>query len=241
MLFSVLAVVFTYGTMFLSHEGERFAIVSVLENLQPFLTIGLAVIFLHEKLSSPTRSVLIFGTVGIFLMFAPIIAGGATFDFQRAILAFLASLGAAIASIVAKWVKRPDAIITISAWQFIIGSLPFFVLSGLLEKGAPIQFTASFLVILFFLAIGTAVTSAVWYVLIQKVDVSRLSVLFFLLPVFGLLLANRTYSTSATALQWIGIIVVISGVILGIRKRILGSNEIKKNTDRYPKSMNGVL
>lgn len=219
-LFSVLATAITYGTMFLSHEGTSLAAIPVLENLQPFFAIVLAGLFLHEKLSPATRTVLIFGTVGILLMSVPVLVDGAAFNFQRATLALLAALSAAAASVLAKGIKRPDAIITISAWQFIIGSIPLFALSLLFEKGMPIQFTPSFIAALLFWAlIGTAAASTVWYILVQKTDVSRLSVMFFLAPAFALLLSNRLYAVPVGVFELSGVGIIISGVILGFKRQ----------------------
>lgn len=217
-IFSIPAVVLTYGPMFLSHGRTGNPLVPMLENLQPFLSVFLALIFLHEKLTPATRIVLIFGTLGIFFMFAQTLTGGAVNNFQSAMLAFLASFSAAATSILAKFIKRPDVILTISAWQFIIGSIPLFIFWQLFEKNMPVQFNPLYLAILLFLAIiGTGATSAIWYALIQKVEVSRLSVLFFLLPGFGLMLANLSSGTLITTMEWIGIIMIISGVILGIK------------------------
>lgn len=219
-LFSIPAVVFTYGTMFLSHGRTGGTLVPVLENLQPFLTVIFAIIFLHEKPSPATRAVLIFGTLGIFFISVQALTGGLAYNFQSAMLAFFVSFSAAATGILAKYIKRPDVIVTISAWQFITGSIPLFILWQLFEKNMAVQFNPPFLSILLFLAIiGSGATSAVWYALIQKVEVSRLSVLFFLLPGFGLVLANRFSAVPVTVLQWIGIITIIGGVIIGIKKQ----------------------
>lgn len=234
LLFSIPAVVITYGTMFLSHGGTGMATIPVLENLQPFLAVILATLFIREKLSSATRIVLIFGTVGLLLLSVQAFAGNAAFDFQRAILALLASLSAATASILAKGIKRPDAIVTISAWQFIIGSVPLFILSGLFEKSISAQFDTIFWAILLFLAIiGTATTTVVWYILIQKVDVSRLSVLFFLLPAFGLLAASALYAVPISLFEWVGIITILIGVIIGIKKQSVSTSHQNGNKRIY--------
>ena len=226
MLFSIAAVVFGYGGMFLSHAGNSSMLVPVLENLQPFLTIMLATAFLHEKLSSATRTVLAFGTFGIFFMSAGMFTGSGDFNFQGGMLAFLAALSASGASILAKRIKRPDVILTITAWQFIVGSIPLFILSRIFETSLSTEFNISFLAILFFLAIiGTAATSAVWYVLVQTVDVSRLSVFFFLSPAFGLLLANRLYAVPIGFFEWIGITTIIVGVIFGFKKQSARESE----------------
>ena len=220
LLFSIPAVVISYGTMFLSHGKPDMTIISVLENLQPLLSVFLAIIFLKEKLSPATRSVMVFGIIGVAIMSVPALTGGSMFSWSSAVLALLASLSAAVTSILVKKIKRPDAIITISAWQFIVGSIPLLLLSSLFEKNSSPQFTLLFITILLFLAIiGTALTSAVWYVLIQKVAVSRLSILFFLLPVFGLILSKTVYRLPINLLEWVGMVTIIIGAVIGLKKQ----------------------
>lgn len=220
LLLSIPAVAFTYGTMFLSHKNPTMTMVPVLENLQPFLSIFLAITFLHEKLSSATRAVLLFGTIGLILLSAQIFIGGSGFDVQSAIFALLASFSAAATSVFVKWLKLGDVIVTLSAWQFIIGSLLLFVLSQLFELNAVVQWGVSFVSILTFLAvIGTAATTVLWYKLIQRVDVSRLSVLFFIAPALGLVMANRLYGVPASIIEWMGIITITTGIIIGLIKQ----------------------
>ena len=221
LLLSLPAVVITYGTMFLSHINPKMTSVPVLENLQPFLSVFLAMAFLHEKLSIATKRVLIFGSVGILILSIQAIMGGIGLNAQSATLALLASLSAAAASVVAKLVKRSDIIVTLSAWQFIIGSIPLFMASLLFEKNSSIHFTIPFLSILLFLAVvGTAATTVAWYLVLQKTTVSRLSVLYFLSPAFGLLFANLAYGTTITILEWLAIASIITGVLLNLRKQI---------------------
>ena len=218
LLLSIPAVAFTYGTMFLSHENSTMALLPILENLQPFLSIFFAVIFLHERVSPAARIVLLFGTFGLLFFSFQSFTEGVGFDFRNAILAVLASLGASGASILVKWLGRRDIAVTLSAWQVIIGSIPLFVLSLLFEKNAPIHWTVSFVSILFFLAlVGTAATTVVWYKLIQTFDVSRLSVLFFLSPALALIVANRLYAVPVSDMEWIGVIIVAGGVAVGLK------------------------
>ncbi len=225
LIFSIPAVVITYGAMFLSHRDPNMTIVSVLENLQPLLFVFFAVTFLHEKLTSATRIIMIFGILGVTILLIPALTGTAVFSWSNAVLALLASLSAAVTPILVKSVKRSESIVSIASWQFIIGSIPLFLLSLLFEKSAVTPFNITFVSILLFLAIvGTALTSVVWYMLIQKTAVSRVSVLFFLLPAFSLLVSKYAYSLPTSTLEWIGMSVIVIGVIIGVRKQFTLEN-----------------
>lgn len=225
LLFSIPAVVITYGAMFSSHGDPSMTIVSVFENLQPLLSVFLAVIFLHEKLTSATRIIMIFGTLGIFIMSIPAFTASSMFSWSSAMLAILASLSAAVTTILVKRIRRSNAIVTIASWQFIIGSIPLFLFYILFEKNTLVQFNLLFLGILLFLAlVGTALTSVVWYMLIQKIAVSRVSTFFFLLPAFGLLVSSYAYNLPVGMFEWMGIGIIVAGVLIGLKKQSLLEN-----------------
>lgn len=220
LLFSIPAVVISYGTMFLSHGGNNTLLVPVFENLQPFLAVIFASFFLHERIAPATQTVLVFGSLGILLILAQTLTSGGNFSLQSSTLAFLASLSAAGVSILAKRIKRSNVILTISAWQFIIGSIPLFILSQLFEKDMSVAFNMVSVPILLFLAlVGTAASGAVWYMLLQKAAVARLSVFFFLLPALGVLFTNSSDISAVSMLEWAGILTIILGVIIGVWKQ----------------------
>ena len=58
--------------------------------------------------------VLVFGTVGIVLISIPVFTDMAKINYQMTLLALVASLSVATVSIIAKGIKCPDAIVTIS-------------------------------------------------------------------------------------------------------------------------------
>lgn len=70
-----------------------------------------------------------------------------------------------------------------TAWQSLLGALPLFALSAVWEGAQRVQWTLSFVVLLLLLGPGgTALTTTVWYWLIQRDDAGRLSLYLFLVP-----------------------------------------------------------
>ncbi|GEM_PF-3695209 len=81
------------------------------------------------------------------------------------------------------------------------------------ERGVAVQWTVQFVTVLLFLAlIGTALTTAVWYWLVQRDDVGRLTLFLFLIPVFGLAIAAWVFGEQISRTESVGIALTIAGV-----------------------------
>ena len=182
------ATTINYAAMFLSPGRTGAGIASVLGNMQPLFIIIMAAIFLGERLSKISLLALILSSIGVVLISSPAFWGPSAYGLSGPILAVVASVGAAGGSILMKYLGNSAVVLSVTAWQFIIGSLPLFVFSRLTES--PIyssMINYEFIDILFLLALfGTAFGSVAWYLLIQRHEVSQLSLSFFLVPVFGL-------------------------------------------------------
>ena len=112
-------------------------------------------------------------------------------------------------------------LLTMTAWQLILGSLPLLMVSALFEGGAKVIWDLEFIGILLFLAlIGTAFTTAVWYWLVQRGDVSRLTLFSFLVPVFGLAMAALFYGEAVSLLEISGVVFIIGGIGVVIREEV---------------------
>jgi probable blue pigment (indigoidine) exporter len=84
------------------------------------------------------------------------------------------------------------SVLTVTAWQLIVGSLPLLAASAIVERGALVTWNIQFVGALLFLAlVGTALANAAWFWLVQSGEVSRLIIFLYIVPVFGLALGER--------------------------------------------------
>lgn len=211
---AVSATTVSFGAMFLSPGRAGAGLAAVLGNLQPLLVIALAAPVLGERLTRRTALALALGLTGVLLIAAPTLFGPGRSAAVGAVLALAASAGAAGGSVLMKRMGRPAAVPLVTAWQLVVGSAPLLAASAFVEHGARVRWTAEFVGLLLFLAVvGTALTTAVWYALIQRHDVGRLSLFFFLVPVFGLAAAVVAFGESVGRLEGVGIGVIIAGII----------------------------
>lgn len=208
----------SYAGMFLSPGRTGAGIASIIGNMSPFFTVLLAALILHEKLSRAAKLALVLGVAGLFAISFPDLFGAGAYGIAGVFLAIAASGGSAVSNILVKLMKNEHSIIRISAWQFIIGSVPLLVLSSIAEKGQAIIWNFTSLGILLFLGvIGTAFVTAVWYLLIQYHDVGKLSLFLFLIPAFGLAIAWLVFREPLNTSEMLGVGLIFIGTAALIR------------------------
>jgi len=216
----LVATTFTYGAMFLSPGRTDAGIASILGNLQPLMVIVLATIFLSERLTRYSTTALILGVGGATLTAAPALVGPDGYGLPGAVLALAASAGAAAGSVIIKRMGRAEGrgrrgtVVTVSAWQLIVGSVPLFLLSALLERHAHLAWNGELVSLILLMALlGTSLPTAVWYSLIQHNDVGRLSIFLFLVPVFGTAIAFLAFGDVVSVPTVVGMVLTASAVI----------------------------
>lgn len=207
----------SYGAMFVSADQAGVGIASVLGNLQPLFVVVLADPVLGERLTRSDLANLVLGVLGVMLIATPALRGGNAYGLSGPILAAASSFGFAFGSVLVKRMDPKSGLLSITGWQLLLGSLPLFAGSALLESGERVQWKAEFLGFLLFLAlVGTALVTAVWYWLLQREKVGQLSLLFFLVPVFGLALAAVVYDERIGWSEASGVAVILSGIAAAI-------------------------
>lgn len=225
-----------FGAMFLSPGRTGAGIASVLGNTAPLIVIALAASFLAERVTRGKAAALVLGFLGVSLIAYPAITDPAPFGVLGAVLPLTAATGFASASVLIKRMDVGDALLPVAAWQLLIGGAPLLVVSAWLERDAVIAWHSIFISLLLFLAlIGTAFATALWYWLVQRDDVGRLSLLLFLVPVLGLVLAVVFYREEVGVLEAIGVAVTVSGIGVVVREswRRATPHEVRRHTQSH--------
>ncbi|MBF6596307.1 MAG: DMT family transporter [Thermaceae bacterium] len=230
LLLAAVSTTIGFGAMFLSPGRTGAGIASVLGNTQPLFAVVLAAIFLKERMTFPRLVALTLGTAGATLIAYPALAGADAYGLSGAVLALAASAGTAAGSVILKRMQIKDetspepsrtrrgsgfgrALLVVAAWQLIIGSLPLLALSGLTERGTPVIWSAEFITLLLSLAlVGTSFATALWYWLVQRVEVGRLSMFLFFVPVVGLGIAAFIVGERVGPLEVLGAALAVAGI-----------------------------
>jgi len=173
----------------------------------------LARAFLGERLTASRVTALILGLSGVALIAYPALAGPSLFGIAGPFLALLASVGSALGSVLFKRLGNKDDFLTIAAWQLLLGTLPLLAVSVLIEPVKQIIWTPEFAGLLLFLAlVGTSLTTAAWYWLLQRHDVGHLTLFLFLTPLFGLGIAILVFGEKVGGFEIMGVLLTLAGI-----------------------------
>ncbi len=218
-----------YGAMFLSPGRTGAGIASVLGNTQPLFVLGMAAFFLGERVSIGKVMALLLGLAGVTLISYQALAGADAYGMSGAVLALGASAGAATGSVLVKRAGLESGLLAVAAWQLIIGSLPLLGASMLFEPNATVIWNLKFVSLLLFLAlVGTSFTTALWYWLLQRMEVGKLTMFLFLVPVVGLGIAAVVLGESVGLLEIVGAALTVAGIAVVVRE----GQESGKGSDR---------
>ncbi len=210
---ALVATSLTFGAMFLAPGRTGIGIASVLGNAQPLVTVVLAATFLGERMTPGKWASLVFGFVGVALISYPALTGPDAFGLSGALLALAASVGASSGGILVKRMGVREDLLTVTSWQLILGSLPLLLASTVVEGAAPIVWNPEFVSLLLFLAlVGTSFLTLAWYWLIERDDVSRLTMFLYLIPVLALGVAALVYGEGVSPVEGTGILLTLAGI-----------------------------
>ena len=209
----LLATTLTFGAMFASPAYTGAGIASVLGNTQPLIIIVLAALLLSEKIGPGKALALGLGLAGVTLLALPALRGQAGHNLLGATLALVSSASAAVASVTVKRLRPGNDLMALTAWQLVAGSVVLLGLSSVFEPGSSIAWTGGFVGLLLFLAfVGTALSTWLWFWLLQRTEAGRLSLYLFLVPVFGLLIAMTGFGERLNAWQAGGAALILLAV-----------------------------
>jgi drug/metabolite transporter (DMT)-like permease len=199
------------GAMYLSVGPAGAAIPSVLANTQALIVAPFAIIFFGESLTWRKLTALSLGFIGVILTVAP---GSVSLgNLNGSLFALLASAGIASGTLVLKYIGDRVDFLAVTAWQYILGSLPLLLVALIAEDVGETIWTPPFISGLLFLGlVGSAGASLLWFFLVQKQELIKLTAFTFLTPVFGLLLAEIFFREPLSALNALGLLLTIAGV-----------------------------
>lgn len=133
-----------------------------------------------------------------------------------------ASLSMAIGTILIRYVSRYADPVVATGWHMIIGGLPLFAASLLLETNQWQDLTLSgWLSLSYATVFGSAIAYGVFFLLASKGNLTSLSALTFLTPVFALMFGHLLLAEELSNLQWFGVgLTLISIYLINQRENI---------------------
>jgi drug/metabolite transporter (DMT)-like permease len=142
------------------------------------------------------------------------------FDWQQLFqngewLMLLASLSMAVGTVMIRFVTRHADPVVATAWHMILGGLPLFALSGISEtqQWVNIDFYG-WMALAYSTIFGSAIAYGLFFYFASSGNLTSLSSLTFLTPVFALLFGSLWLSEVLSPLQWFGVSLTLVSIYL---------------------------
>ncbi|HEY9736775.1 MAG TPA: DMT family transporter [Trichocoleus sp.] len=214
---------------------------SVMIDSQPLAVALMARFLFGEQVGSLGWLGLLFGIVGISLLGIPdewltALAVGQTDwlggqSLLEALLSrgewlmLLAALSMAVGTVLIRYVCRHADPVAATGWHMVIGGLPLLLLSGLGETN---QWQAlglsDWMAVAYSTILGSAIAYGVFFLLASKGNLTSLSALTFLTPVFALLFGNLFLGEVLSPLQWVGVGFTLVSIYFINQREVLLAN-----------------
>ncbi len=137
-------------------------------------------------------------------------------------LMLLAALSMATGTILINYVSRHADPVVATGWHMLLGGLPLYAVSGLWETQQWQQLgLLDWAAIGYSTLLGSALAYGVFFFLAAQGNLTSLSALTFLTPVFALLFGNLLLDESLTSLQWIGVSFTLVSIYLINQRAVL--------------------
>ena len=152
-------------------------------------------------------------------------------------LMLLAALSMSVGTILMGYVKRYVDPIVATGWHMIIGGIPLAVMSGLWEP-YPIDnlLVGDWIGLAYATVFGTALTYGMFFYLAANGNMTSVSALIFLTPVFALLFSSLFLGEQLTNLQWGGVALTLVSVYLVNQREEIESTIARLTQSRSPGS-----
>ena len=225
------AIVFNWVLLFASFHHASISIATAVYNTQPFMLIGLGVLFLGERISAARLGWIALAFAGLLLVVglfgspAGGHGGGAAASGANAWLGFALAMGAAMLYAVAALVIKRLQGTPPQLVAFLQVGLGVLLLAPLADFNAVPTATAPWLWLLGMGLLHTALMYILLYAAIQNLPTTRVAVLSFIYPAVALAVDHAFYGQHLGAWQWLGIGLIALGN-LGVN---LGWNPLQRS------------
>ncbi|AFZ45992.1 protein of unknown function DUF6 transmembrane [Cyanobacterium stanieri PCC 7202] len=137
-------------------------------------------------------------------------------------LMLLASLSMALGTVMIPYIARHGDTVVATGWHMILGGLMLLLVSATVETNQWINIDLSgWLSISYATIFGSAIAYGVFFYLASKGNITSLSALTFLTPVFALSFGNLVLEEKLSSLQWGGVCLTLMSIYLINQRKIL--------------------
>lgn len=155
-------------------------------------------------------------------------------------LMLLAALSMAVGTVLIRFVCQYADPVVATGWHMILGGLPLFALSGLWESDQWVHLNSAGWIALSYAAVfGSAIAYGLFFYFASSGNLTSLSSLTFLTPVFALVFGNLLLAEVLSPLQWLGVSLTLVSIYL-INQREKIAEQVRLQSLRFGRSSTSV-
>ncbi|MBU3146562.1 EamA family transporter [Clostridium sp. CF012] len=246
-----------FGCLFYAmHIGMPAGLASIIVQLQAFISPLLGYLLLKEQFKTKQLVGFLIGALGLLVIgVASSTIGITSIPIGAILLTICAPIFWSISNIVAKTASKKSMekgeqldMLSLVVWGSLVPPIPTLILALLIDSPQTLINSMSNLDMMsifavLYLAFGSTLFGyGFWSILISKYPINKISPLSLLVPITGLLTASIVLLEKLSKLQWLGVYVIIIGLMvtnLDVKQII---NMINKNkTKEFGKPNDNIL
>ncbi|MEB3215043.1 MAG: DMT family transporter [Nostocales cyanobacterium 94392] len=140
------------------------------------------------------------------------------------LLMLLAALSMAVGTVMIRFVTRHADAVTATGWHMILGGLPLWGISATTESQQVQNLIPSdWLALSYATILGSAIAYGMFFYFASRGNLTSLSSLTFLTPIFALIFGSILLNESLSGLQWVGVMVTLASIYLINQRDVLGN------------------
>jgi O-acetylserine/cysteine efflux transporter len=215
---------FQFSFLFLSMKlGMLPGLASVIMQVQAFITLALAVIFLREK---PTKRQLggsLLAMIGLGLIAFTI---GADVPMIAFLLTLIAATCWSCGNILLRKTQYKGNMLALVAWMSLLLPIPAFTASLVFEGWPAISYAFTHITpravvcVIFIAGLSTLVGYGIWGYLLQHYTAARVAVFAFMVPVFGILSSHLVFGEEFGTLRLAGMGLILAGLSITLAPKL---------------------
>ncbi len=137
-------------------------------------------------------------------------------------LMLLASLSMAAGTVMIPFVSRHVDVVVATGWHMILGGVGLFLLSGMGESQQWVNIDLQgWMSLTYATVFGSAIAYGLFFYLAAKGNLTSLSALTFLTPIFALTFGNLLLAEVLTSVQWVGVCLTLISIYLINQREVI--------------------
>ena len=218
-----------FGCLFYAmHIGMPAGLASIIVQLQAFISPLLGYLLLKEKFKTKQLVGFLIGALGLLVIgISSSTIGITSIPISAILLTICAPIFWSISNIVAKTASKKSMekgeqldMLSLVVWGSLVPPVPTLMLALLIDSPQTLINSMSNLDIMsifavLYLAFGSTLFGyGFWSILISKYPINKISPLSLLVPITGLLTASIVLLEKLSKLQWLGVSVILIGLMV---------------------------